>query len=86
MAFSPEGLWLATTSRGFKTPPKPESELDTHGPPEVTILRLWQLTPDDLRKTACSKLKRNLSLSEWATFIGTKRTKLTCPGLPVPEE
>jgi TIR domain-containing protein/WD40 domain-containing protein len=85
MAFSPDGLWLATTSPGYQLPPKLGAEPETLDP-SGTTLRLWQLTPDDLRKTACSKLKRNLSASEWTTFIGTKRTTLTCPGLPVPEE
>jgi len=75
MAFSTDGLWLATTTPAY-------DESDTG-----TTLRVWQLTPDDLRKSACGKVKRNLSNSEWATFIGTKRGKsVTCPGLPIPIE
>jgi hypothetical protein len=86
VAFSGDGLWLATTSPAYHVPDTEQAvmdNVDTGG----TTFRVWQLTPDDLRKTACGKLKRNLSKSEWATFIGTKRgTSVTCPGLPVPIE
>lgn len=85
VAFSTDGLWLATTSPAYHVPDTEQAisdAIDTGG----TTLRVWQLTPDDLRKTACSKLKRNLSNSEWAAFIGTKPRKLTCTGLPVPVE
>jgi hypothetical protein len=85
VAFSADGLWLVTTSPAYHVPDTEQAlsdGVDIGG----TTLRVWQLTPDDLRKTACSKLKRNLSNSEWATFIGTKPRKLTCTGLPVPVE
>ena len=86
VAFSTDGLWLATTSPAYHVPDTEQAvmdNVDTGG----TTFRVWQLTPDDLRKTACGKLKRNLSNSEWATFIGTKRGKSsTCPGLPIPVE
>jgi len=86
VAFSKDGLWLATTSPAYRVPDTEQAvmdNVDTGG----TTFRVWQLTPDDLRKTACGKLKRNLSDSEWATFIGTKRGKSsTCPGLPIPVE
>jgi hypothetical protein len=85
VAFSPDGLWLAATSPTYNVPDTEEAASDAV---EVggSTLHLWQLTPDDLRRTACGKLKRNLSDSEWDTFIGTKPRGRTCPGLPVPLE
>lgn len=85
IAFTPDGLWLAATSPAYDVPDTPEASSDGVGIGGTT-LRVWQLTPDDLRQTACAKLKRNLSASEWSNFIGTKPPKLTCPGLLVPDE
>lgn len=85
VAFSPDGLWLAATSPAYNVPDTGEAVSDAVGVGGTT-LRLWQLIPDDLRRTACGKLKRNLSNSEWDTFIGTKPRGRTCPGLPVPVE
>jgi MTH538 TIR-like domain (DUF1863) len=85
-AFSPDGRWLATTSPAYHVPDTEEAVMDAVDVGGTT-LRLWQLTPDDLRKSACGKLKRNLSNTEWAKFIGTKRHgRTTCPGLPAPVE
>jgi MTH538 TIR-like domain (DUF1863)/WD domain, G-beta repeat len=85
VAFTPDGLWLAVTSPAYYVPDTPEAVSDAVGVGGTT-LRLWQLTPDDLRRTACGKLKRNLTASEWDTFIGTKPRGRTCPGLPTPVE
>jgi hypothetical protein len=48
--------------------------------------RLWILWPDQLRASACSRLTRNLSPSEWSTFMGTEPRRDTCPGKPVVSE
>lgn len=82
VTFSPDGRWLAATSPAYAAPDTPPDAEDDAG----IVLRLWQLTPDDLRRTACASLQRNLSNSEWRKFVGGKRDKLTCPGLPVPDE
>ena len=55
--------------------------LDQEGQPE-----LWTLWPDQLRAWACSRLTRNLSPSEWRTFVGAEPRRDTCPGLPVVSE
>jgi hypothetical protein len=49
-------------------------------------IRLWPLWPETLRAEACRQLTRNLSRSEWVTFIGTAEPRETCPGLPVLSE
>ncbi|HEX8335279.1 MAG TPA: hypothetical protein VF621_01035, partial [Pyrinomonadaceae bacterium] len=88
-AFSPDGRWLAAASPGYEVPDTPEGLSDAAGVGGTT-LRLWLLTPEDLRRAACASVKRNLSDSEWERFLGRrrdgKRDRLTCPGLPVPEE
>lgn len=83
VAFTADKLWLAATSPAHHAP---NTEEALSADDASTTIRLWQLTPDDLRKTACGKLKRNLSVSEWDAFIGTKPRGRTCPGLPVPVE
>jgi hypothetical protein len=82
VAFSPDGRWLAAAGPAYAAPDTPAGESGG----DDTTLRLWLLTPDDLRRTACASLQRNLSNSEWKKFISRKREKLTCPGLPVPDE
>lgn len=66
----PTGEWLATVT----------SEGDT------SIARTWPVRPERLRELACSLLKRNLSPSEWLTFVGDGTPRVTCPGLPVVSE
>lgn len=85
IAFTTDGLWLAATSPAYVVPDTAEALTDAVGVGGTT-LHLWQLTSDDLRRTACAQLKRNLSKSEWDTFIGTKPRKPTCLGLPIPPE
>lgn len=46
---------------------------------EVTA---WQA--DDLAAEACSRLDRNLTLSEWQQYMGDEPYSETCPGLPIP--
>jgi hypothetical protein len=69
-ALSPDGGWLATTSH------------TTDG----KVVRLWPLWPALARAEACRRLPRNLSPSEWQTFMGTSPQRPTCPGLPIVSE
>ncbi len=50
------------------------------------VVRLWPLPPEALAREACALLARNLSPSEWATFVGTSAPRATCPGLPTVSE
>ncbi len=43
---------------------------------------VWPLWPDELRNSACRRLTRNLSNSEWLTFLQAVAWRETCPGLP----
>jgi len=69
-ALSPDGGWLATMSET----------------PTGRVLLLWPLWPDLLRAEACSRLTRNLSKSEWQTFVGIQPQRGTCPNLPIVSE
>jgi hypothetical protein len=69
LTLSPDGSWLATQS-----------------PAETSsLIRLWPLWREVIRAEACRRLSRNLSPSEWATFIGGEH-RLTCPGLSIESE
>ena len=70
LALSPDRTWLATQSPGVDGP----------------LVRLWPLWPAILRTEMCHRLSRNLSPSEWATFLGATEYRETCPGLPVTSE
>ncbi|MDQ3938386.1 MAG: TIR domain-containing protein [Chloroflexota bacterium] len=70
LALSPDGAWLATLIAA----------------PTGRIVLLWPLWPELLRKEACRRVHRNLSPSEWSTFMGTQPPHETCPGLPVVSE
>jgi WD40 repeat protein len=85
VAFSEDGRWLAATSEDYASAGDPETG-EGASEDRSTTLRLWQLAPDDLVRTACASLRRNLSNSEWDTFIGTRPRRLTCPGLSLPPE
>jgi hypothetical protein len=50
------------------------------------VVRLWPLWPEVLRAEACKRLTRNLSDSEWATFVRQESRRETCPGLPIVSE
>jgi MTH538 TIR-like domain (DUF1863) len=70
------GEWLVTVSRD-----------DTGEAPRAgRRVRLWPLAPPLLRATACALLTRNLSASEWATYVGAGARRDTCAGLPVASE
>jgi WD40 repeat protein len=43
---------------------------------------LWKATPQSWMAGACSMANRNLSLTEWQSFFGSKPYHSTCPGLP----
>jgi WD40 repeat protein len=78
--FTPDGRWLV--SAGPIITPAGDGSVEHEG----SRLRIWMLLPDDLRKRACSVLKRNLSDSEWKTYIGHEPYRQTCEGLPIPQE
>jgi hypothetical protein len=82
VALSPDGNWLATAisrATGSAWPPADEQ-------PTARAVLLWPLWPELLRAEACRRLRRNLSDSEWMTFMGRQRRRATCPGLPVVSE
>lgn len=68
--FDPAGEWLATAA------------LDA----ESRAVRIWPVRPGVLRDLACGLLSRNLSPSEWLTFVADGPPRPTCPGLPVVSE
>jgi hypothetical protein len=72
VAISPDRAWLATQTPGI----------------DGDIIQLWPLWPDALRAEACQQVTRNLSDSEWATWVQRPRQgqALTCPGLPIVSE
>jgi len=69
-ALSPDGGWLATMSRT----------------PSGRMVLLWPLWPELLRSEACKRLTRNLSKSEWLTFVRVEPQRGTCSNLPVVSE
>lgn len=80
VSFTSNGDRLVTASPIIT--PSPDGSVESEG----TKLLTWILLPTDLTRTACSLLTRNLSKSEWETFMGTEHYHLTCKGLPVPDE
>ena len=66
----PSGEWLATLTEQM----------------ERRVVRLWPVRPARLRELACATLTRNLSPSEWLSFVGDGEPRATCPGLPVLSE
>ena len=69
-ALSPNGDWLATMSRT----------------PTGRMVLLWPLWPELLRREACKRLTRNLSKSEWETFVKVQPQRNTCSNLPIVSE
>lgn len=53
---------------------------------EQRVVRLWPVRPQRLRELACQMLTRNLSPSEWLSFVADGTPRATCPGLPVISE
>lgn len=49
----------------------------------VIVMPIW---PDLARSEACRRLTRNLSPSEWMTFVAVRPQVGTCPGLPTTSE
>ena len=72
VAASSDGEWLATAI----------SAQEGHG--EVVLL--WPLPPKIVQAEACRRLSRNLSPSEWFTFVTVGKPRETCPGLPIASE
>ena len=64
------GQWLVTVSRAETG----------------ALVRIWPIQPAALRQLACSALNRNLSPSEWLTFVAPGEPGRTCPGLPIVSE
>jgi hypothetical protein len=62
--------------------------LATVGPRDAdsSAVRVWPLSPETLRRQACMLLKRNLSPSEWATYVALGSPRATRPGLPMVSE
>jgi WD40 repeat protein len=67
---SDDGGWLATVSNTSSG----------------RVVLLWPLWPELLRGEACKRLTRNLSKSEWETFVRVQPQRETCPGLPMVSE
>jgi WD40 repeat protein len=80
VSFTSNGDRLVTASPIIT--PSTDGSVESEGAKLLT----WILLPTDLTRTACSLLTRNLSKSEWETFMGTEPYHLTCKGLPVPDE
>lgn len=74
LALDPQTGWLAMQVTSVS------SEDESH------YLLLWPLWPEVLREEACRRLERNLSPTEWASFIPVEPYRPTCPGLPVISE
>jgi WD40 repeat protein len=46
-------------------------------------IKLWDLRFKEWRKALCRKVNRNLTMTEWRTYMGSSRPyEKTCPGLP----
>jgi WD40 repeat protein len=69
-AATADGEWLATSVAGAE---------------RQTVL-LWPLRPELARAEACRRLGRNLSPSEWLSFVNDGPPRATCPGLPIESE
>jgi hypothetical protein len=69
-AMSPDGDWLATMRRT----------------PSGHAVLLWPLWPELLRSEACKRLTRNLSKSEWETFVRVQPRRDTCSNRPIVSE
>ena len=67
---SQDGNWLATMSTT----------------PAGRVVLLWPLWPELLRSEACQRLTRNLSKSEWETFVRDQPQRVTCRNLPIVSE
>ena len=48
--------------------------------------KVWSLKTENLVSTVCSRLTRNLTLSEWKQVFGETLYQKTCPSLPSPED
>ena len=42
----------------------------------------WSLVPDEMVGAACRVAGRNLTRSEWATYLGEAAYRRTCPDFP----
>lgn len=74
------GTWLLTASNASALD---EATNESNGTVRV---RIWPLPPESLVRQGCASLTRNLSPSEWSTFVGTAAWRSTCPGLPAVSE
>jgi hypothetical protein len=45
----------------------------------------WTLEPDELAAGACRLAGRNLTTTEWATYMGDEPYRRTCPDYPAGE-
>lgn len=58
----------------------PDGRYAATGSQDATI-RLWSLQTDSLVEAACQAAGRNLSLSEWSSYLGSAAYRKTCPDL-----
>jgi TIR domain-containing protein len=69
-ALSSDGEWLATATATASG----------------RVVVLWPLWPDLLRNEACKRLTRNLSISEWETYLKWQPQRATCSNRPIVSE
>ena len=43
---------------------------------------VWNLDPATMAAAACTVAGRNLTRTEWATYLGEERYRRTCPAYP----
>jgi hypothetical protein len=50
------------------------------------LVRVLHWRTDDLMRDACGRLRRNLSVDEWAQHLPSEARRATCEGLPMTDE
>lgn len=71
IAVSPDGNWIAIMS---------STQYGRGG------IALWPIPPDLAREHVCHGVSRNLSESEWTSYVRDRAFAETCPGLPAVEQ
>jgi hypothetical protein len=62
------------------------SALAVGHPNGIVILRDLALNVGSWQQVVCNRFRRNLSLAEWAKYVGNLTYRAQCPGLPVPAD
>ena len=81
ISFSPDGKSIAALVSEYKM-----DQAEPSGIAERQWVKIWSLQTQDLIPQICSRLTRNLSLSEWNQVFGEAAYQKTCPDLPSPED